>query len=385
MQDGQARVATRGDLVIGSYDVLERTQMAARVKQVIGGRMVAIDEAVTMVAGRSYGIRFRVFADEEDTIGMSVLRPVLTIAGEQRSVLLEGDGDLPAVGDIVHFGEALTESLPLVITRAEAGEEMSTALRLVDAAPIIDELTDEEVPPPWSGRAGSEVGDNTGQPPAPKITSIKTGVAGTGVVGRISLLVEPGSGAVESQAFELQHRLNGATGWTTVSFPAVDGGRDLDGYATGDPVQLRCRAISPAGVAGSYTTVVMITVGGKLPADLDDGMIAIAALLGGAVVMWFSTDDANTVSVQIYRSMASVLDRETDAIGAPIAVTPSLSYSEPVGDGTRESIITGGGFSSGAAWTYGDDWDVAGGVATHTPGDAGAISQALAAVSSVHG
>lgn len=383
MQDGPARVATRGDLVAASYDVLERTQVAARVKEIGGERLVVLDDVVTMVAGRSYGIRFRTFADEDDTIGISTLRPVLTIVGEQRSVLLEGTGALPLTGDIVHFGELLTESLPLVVTRVEAGEELSSALRLVEAAPIIDELTDEEVPPAWSGRAGSEVGDNTGQPPAPKIASIKTGVAGTGVAGRISLLVAPGSGSIESQTFELQHRLNGATVWNTVSFPAVDGGRDLDVYATGDPVQLRCRAISPAGVPGGYTTVVMVTVGGNdkpLPTDLDDAMISIAPLLGGAVVMFSSTDDANTVSVQIYRSLSSTLDRATDAAGAPIAVTPSQSYSEPVGDGTRESVITAGSFSSGAAWIHGSDWDVAGGVASHDPGVAGDISQALAAV-----
>ncbi|PKR90863.1 phage tail protein [Pleomorphomonas diazotrophica] len=380
MQDGPARVATRGDLVAASYDVLERTQVAARVVAVSGDRLVVLDDLVTMVDGRNYGIRFRVFADEDDTIGESVLRPVLAIVGEQRSVLLEGTGALPIEGDIVHFGELLTESVPLVVTRVEAGEEMSSALRLVEAAPIIDELTDEEVPPAWSGRAGSEVGDNTGQPPAPKITSIKTGFAGTGVAGRISVLVAPGSGSIESQTFELQHRLNGATVWTTVTFPAVDGGRDLDVYATGDPVQLRCRGVSPAGIPGSYTTVVMITVGGNdqpAPTDLDDAMISIAPLLGGAVVMFSSTDDPNTVSVQIYRSMSSTLDRSTDAAGAPIAVVPSQSYSQPVGDGTRESIITAGSFSSGAAWTHGYDWDVVDGVATHTPGDAGEILQTL--------
>ncbi|WP_210162710.1 host specificity protein J [Pleomorphomonas koreensis] len=382
MQDGPARVATRGDLVAASYDVLERTQVAARVVAVSGDRLVVLDDVVTMVDGRNYGIRFRVFADEDDTIGISVLRPVLTIVGEQRSVLLEGAGDLPIEGDIVHFGELLTESLPLIITRVEAGEEMSSALRAQAAAPIIDELTDEEVPPAWSGRAGSEVGDNIGQPPAPKISSIKTGVSGTGVAGRISVLVSPGSGAIESQTFKLEHRLNGATTWTIVSFPAVDGGVDLDVYATGDPVQLRAYAVSPAGVAGPNTTVVMITVGGSdkpAPTDLDDVMISIAPLLGGAVVMFSSTGDINTVSVRIYRSTSSTLDRDTDLV-ATIGTTPSQSYSQPIGDSTRETMIAGGSFASGAAWTYGADWDVAAGVATHTPGDAGDIAQALAMV-----
>jgi hypothetical protein len=383
MQDGPARVATRGDLVIGSFDVLERTQVAARVREVAGGRMVVLDDVVRMVAGHAYAIRFRLFDGVDDTIGTSILRQVETISGEHRSVLLKGEGAVPTIGDIAHFGEALTESFSLVLNRIEAGEEMSSALRLVDAAPIIDELTDEELPPPWSGRAGSEVGDNTGEPPAPRFTKIKTGIDGTEVVGRITVLVQPGSGSIESQTFQLQHRLLGSTAWTTVSFAAVDGGCNLDGYASGNPVQLRCRAVSPAGVPGPYTTVVTVTVGGAdlpTPADLDDSTVSIAALLGGAVVLFSTTDDANTASVQIYRSMSSTLDRETDAAGVPGAVLPSQSYSVPIGDSTRVTMVAGGDFASGAAWTYGSDWAVAGGVATHTPGDAGSIGQPLALV-----
>ena len=97
------------------------------------------------------------------------LRPVLTIVGEQRSVLARRRRRTAAMrGDIVHFGELLTESLPLVVTRVE-GRRGSCPVRCAWSrpAPIIDELTDEEDPPAWSGRAGSEVGrQHRARPPA---------------------------------------------------------------------------------------------------------------------------------------------------------------------------------------------------------------------------
>ena len=43
----------------------------------------------------------------------------------------------------------------------------------------------------------------------------------------------------------------------------------------------------------------------------------------------------------------------------------------------RTNLITDSAFNSGAAWTPGGGWTIAGGVATHAPGTAGALSQAL--------
>lgn len=74
MQSGAARVATRGDLVALSSDVLTRTQVSARVRAVQGA-MIALDDIVTMEAGKTYAIRFRTFTSA-DTIGTSFVRQV---------------------------------------------------------------------------------------------------------------------------------------------------------------------------------------------------------------------------------------------------------------------------------------------------------------------
>ncbi len=56
-QDGAARVATRGDQVMCSIDVLERTQVSARVKSV-EGRLIELDELFYMQATRAMAFGF---------------------------------------------------------------------------------------------------------------------------------------------------------------------------------------------------------------------------------------------------------------------------------------------------------------------------------------
>lgn len=89
----------------------------------VSGNLVHLDELVTMEAGRSYGLRFRVFADPEDTIGASVVRSVLLEPGETDLLTLTGEGDLPAPGDIVHFGESGTDSWQVIVSHIEATED----------------------------------------------------------------------------------------------------------------------------------------------------------------------------------------------------------------------------------------------------------------------
>ena len=72
-QHGSIRTATRDDKVMASQDGLDKFQRAARVVSVVGS-LVELDERISMEAEASYSIRFRVFADEEDPVGVSVGR-----------------------------------------------------------------------------------------------------------------------------------------------------------------------------------------------------------------------------------------------------------------------------------------------------------------------
>jgi hypothetical protein len=381
VQDGPISVATRGDLVMSSIDVLERTQVAARVLDV-QGRTIELDSEVEMVSGQTYGLRFRHFASDSDTIGTSVLATLLTVPGTGKTVVIvdQQPAMVPQIDFIVHVGLLSSESIPMIVTRVEAGEDMSSHLRLVNAAPIIDELTDEEVPPAWSGRAGADVVTNTGVPPTPVISSIQTGLVGTGVAGGLSVSVSPGSGTVVTAVYRLQHRKSGATAWSVVDFPASDGAILLTAYVNGDLVQVRVAALSDQGVISSFSLPVTVTIGAQdaaPPVQIPAGNINVIAILGGATVAFQTTDDAATTAVQIYCSTVNDLDTSRDAIGAPIAVQASRSYSLAIGDATRTNLLMNGNFDSAANWVLDSGWSVASGAAAHADGLAGDISQTV--------
>ncbi|UFS63849.1 phage tail protein [Paracoccus denitrificans] len=373
-QDGPARVATRGDLVTLSQPVLDVVQVVGRVKAVVGN-LVELDEAVTMAAGEEYGVRFRVFADDQDTIGVSVVRNVVTEPGETSMLAFDGPGQMPLPGDLIYFGKAGEETFPLVVTGVEPAEDLASIVHGVDAAPIIDELLAQDDIPAWSGRVGAEIEESQLAPSEPRITSITSGAAGTGQVNRIEYLIAPGSGPVSVARFLVEHRLLGASDWTTVDLPAANGGGRIEGYSNGDLVDIRAQAVSTAEVAGPHTATVTITVGAGdagIPAALDPDAVMTTTVPGGVLIQLATGDDANTSQIQLYRSRNAVLDRETDASGAPVEVAPKQTYALSVGDMTRSSLIVP------AAWTAGAGWTVTGSDATHAPGAAGELAQPLA-------
>jgi hypothetical protein len=382
-QDGPVRVATRGDLLMMNTDVLYRTQVSARVRSA-SGAIVEITDPVTMEKDQSYGIRFRVFTDEEDTIGASIVRLLVNNPGETSVLLLSSGGQLPAAGDIVHFGIAGTDSFPVVVNGIEAGEDFSVHYRLLDAAPIIDELTDALIIPAWNGRVGGEIDDSLLQPPAPRFTSISSGVSGAGEAGLITYLIVPGSGPIPTSKYVVEHRLVGAPTWQTITIPAANGGGDIPGYSNGNAVQIRAYAKSSTDINGPVSPTVAITVGAAdlaIPIALDAGMITVGALLGGAVVQFATSADAATTQIQIYRSTGGVVDRTTDAVGEPILVELSRSYSQGVGDTTRENLLVNGNMDSGGTWALGTGWSISSGTANHSAGTGSAIGQPLAAQS----
>lgn len=379
VQDGPARVATRGDHVALSQPVLDRVQGAARVRRVIGA-LVELDDPVTMVAGQSYAIRFRGGLSEADTLGVSHVRAVATEPGAVSILTLQGDGESPRVDDVILFGPAGAETFRLQITGVEAAEGLTSILRAVDVAPEIDALVEAAEIPAWSGRVGAELPETAAAPAMPRFTRVSSGRDGTDDANRIDYLIEPGTGVIAAARFDISHRLVGAPGWSVVTIPAANGGGAITGYAAGDAVELRGQAVSFSGVAGPQTAILSLTVGAgdaAIPAALAADAVTVTALLGGAVVQVAMGADAATTAVQLYRSTAALLNRETDAVGAPLAVAPGQTFSIAVGDTTRANAAVGGTMDAPAAWTYSPTggWTVGGGLATHAAGSTGRLLQ----------
>jgi hypothetical protein len=369
-QEGAVRVATRGDRLALSHDVLSRTQWAGRVRRVTG-TLVEIDEAVTMVAGETYGLRFRTGLTDLDPIGTSAVRTVDTIPGETTALTLAGSGAMPAPGDIVHFGPMASESFTVVVTGVETTEDQCSILRAVAAAPEIDSLTDAAVIPPWSSRVGAELDPSALAPGQPRFTAVTTALGQGADPDTVDWLVAPGPGQIAPASYELNHREGTSGGWTAATVPAANGGGQLTVYEEGDTVQLRVRGISAAAVAGAWSATVTVVVGAEdlaVPGALDADLIAVATRLGGASVTVVTPADPAIARLQIFRSATTTLDREADAYGQPVAAEGARSYVLPVGDQTRVSLIQNGDFGSATGWFVPADVTIAGGVAVKAAG-----------------
>lgn len=348
LQDGAARVATRGDLVMGSFDALEETQVAARVLAV-ESRVVVLDHQVTMETGESYAVRFRTGLKEDDTVGASTVRGVVTVAGIGSAVSLDGGGLMPQVGDIVHFGKAISESKALIVKGIEAGENFTSHVTMIDASPVVDTLTDAESPPTWSGVVGSELSDPLAVPSAPVFTAVRTGLAGTGNVNGLDVLIAPGGGSsAVIGTFEIDHRETGQVSWTTVTISAGDGGASIAGYSAADNVDLRARALTPNGTPGPHNTIATVTIGENdagLPMPLGSGSGVVGAVAHATITIVTQNDD-NVAKVAIYRlASGGTLDKPSHLIGTH-AVSKSSTLVVTDGDATGEdtSLLPAGDY-----------------------------------------
>jgi predicted phage tail protein len=372
MRDTPIAASTRGSRVAASFPILKSQQVAARVKTAVD-YLIELDDDVTMIDGQTYAIRFQKIS-EEDTIGESIVRLCRTIPGTTRILSLADGGDLPDIGQMVQFGVSGQQNFDLVVTRIEAGEKMASVLQLSALAPEIDVLLAADVPPAWSGVVGSEIDDTSFAPLPPVFATIVTGVAGTGVEGRIRVGIHAASSGAAVSTFEIEHRKTGA--WTVATIAAADGAANIDGYLTGDVVEIRALARTTFGVASAYNTTVAIVVGNDdadVPSALPGG-ITVTALLGGATVAFTTNDSAATVGVNIYSNISGALDKATD-LKMNVATMPSNAYSRVIGDATRVNRFTTSDYSSTGAWVTGAGWTIGAGVASHAAGSASDLSQ----------
>lgn len=357
VQDGEARFATRGDHVMGSWDTIDKTMVVARVSAVDGPR-VFLDSAVTMAADGSYAIRFRRF-DAGDTIGDSIVRTVATVAGERNWVTLTGSGQAPAVDDIVHFGRAASDSLPLLIAGIEPAENGASRLLMQAMVPAIDTLTDAEVAPAWDGRVG-EIGPVDMTPPGiPRFGSVSTGFSGTGAANGLQVSLLPGSGV--TTRYVLSHRLAGGPTWTQINVLAGAGGVAIGGYSAGASVELMAWAVSPSGVAGTATSILTVTIGGAdapAAAALAEASIDVVGRLGHATIA-FAVADPGTETVRILRDGTLI---------AEVPVSAGGTYGRVDGDSTRTNLLSG-------TWTLGAGWSESAGVLTRAVAAASAATR----------
>lgn len=354
-QPGLARRVTRGDRVMGAFDTLEHTTAVQRVRRT-HGKLIELTGEVEMIEGEDYACRYRVF-DEDDAM-TSVLRSVVTKPGRQTVIEVTGAGAMPELDELVHFGIAGSESIALIVTGVEAGENGTAILTAVPEAAIIDTLTDAEVPPAWDGRVGGAIDNDTTAPAAPRVRGVSTRADG------FTVLLAPGSGnAVPVATFSVRHRLVGSGSWgPAVNAAAGAGAVTIEGYDPGDDVEWEAQAISPAAVGSAYTATASVEIPTPAPAP---GIITSASAtpgMGNAALVFATPADSSFEETVIYRGTTNVFANAVEIARLP--GLPSSSYSHIDGDATRTNLLSNPGFDSDTAWAKGTGWTIASGKAT---------------------
>jgi predicted phage tail protein len=143
-QDFEHLVIERGDLTKVSHDVLDRTQVAARVKDVPEDNVVVLDTLVTIESGVSYAVRFR------QADGETLLKRVVNPAPGDTALLVLEDGEMPEAGDLAMFGLLGTETIEAIVKDVEVSDNLAGRLTLLDHAPQIEALVNADPLPDWA-------------------------------------------------------------------------------------------------------------------------------------------------------------------------------------------------------------------------------------------
>lgn len=268
-QDFESLVLARGNLAALNHDILDRDQVAARIRSVAGQR-VELDTEVEMQEGRAYALVVR-HAD-----GSSIRRTVLTVPGELSVLDLVGDVSAIAPGDLALFGTTLKgPTIDVLVKNIERGDNLTANLTLIDAAPIIDELTDAEVPPAWDGRVG-EVEDVSGLVPA--VPSVAVSDAAL----TFNVTVTAGAGAIALPAsYVISYRLHGGGAFSTITIPAYQSVAHIVGFAVGDVIDVKARAVSSFGQSSADSPIMQATLHAAIaqtPTADDDTVKADSAI-----------------------------------------------------------------------------------------------------------
>jgi hypothetical protein len=267
-QDIESVINIRGDLVYLNHDVLDVRQKSSRVRSIRTAEtshIIELEDTVDMQNGVDYVAVFRTMldnvTDSDIQPATSLRRSIRTVPGETRFLSFTGPGDIPKVGDLVAFGTSAKVTIECLIKSIESNDNLTARLTLLPHAPELEFLADNVTIPPWDGAVGEASGSVIVAPAVPIITNIISGedTESDDVVVEIA----PGNNIVPVYGYDLQHRLQGMSTWSTVSVGAGAGTVEFSGYVYGDVIEIQARAVGVTGLTSAWTTPIVTHVFGQ--------------------------------------------------------------------------------------------------------------------------
>ena len=343
----------RGDLVLFQHDVPLLGIASGRIKTVtLDGSLNALsatfDEVMHMDAGNSYVVRIIRRLD-----GSIIYAPVTTVIGDNLSLTFSPAitaANAPAAGDLVSFGLATLETIPVLISSITMEDDLRATIEAVNYNANVY-LADSQAIPAFNSAMTTSSTIQT-LPPTPVFTGARSDpsvwLAGANGprVPQILVTWAPGSGIVSADHYDFWYRKSAiGSDWTRVELK-----KDVTQYSIPnvEPVaysyQLRTVGVdgSPsAWVTGSIT----VTANADAPTVVSPGETDLVALYSfddlADMPFTVQTDQGDTGYNVVGGTMASGLfSRSVAGTGWGAS---KLSSKYPIGPGSRASgtVLTG--------------------------------------------
>lgn len=286
-------VCGRGDRVRVTHDAMLIGLASGRVKKVVG-QVVTFDELVTLEAGQTYGVQFRVAADAR-TIDRAV--DPATPAGEFKELTLIGDLSGVNAGALFGFGKTGQVSANYRIQGIAPQKDLIATLTLVDDAPEIA-AADSGAIPAYDPHVTIPADPFTLPPRDFKYAEVIDGVgASVRALVRLSWQV-PRFGRIAS--FEVQQRDDdNAEPWVTVASVLPPGtGADVPLVSSG-AWSYRVRCIFTDGTASDWALITGVALAGLSFAPGDITNLHQHSVAGQAVLDWVKVDDQRAIYYEV--------------------------------------------------------------------------------------
>lgn len=314
-------VCTRGDRVHVTHDVPMIGLASGRVKS-IAGQVVTLDEKLTIEAGKTYGLRFRV---PEDARSFSRAVDPSTVPGDSSALTLIGDLSLVAVGTLFGFGETDQESAVYRVQEIGHQDDLIATVTLVDDAPEIS-LADVGAIPAYNPNITIPPDPFTLPPRDLKYLEV---IDGAGSVARAMVLLSwqvPRFGGI--RAFEVQIRDDDAGGaWTAADSVLPPRTSAAVALIAAGVWSFRVRCIFDGGAVSDWVSLIGLNLAGLTYAPADITNLHFRIVDGQTVLDWTVVSDQRLLAYEVRKGSSW----DTGLVVGPAVAEPPWPTT---GDGT---------------------------------------------------
>lgn len=286
-------VCTRGDRVNVTHDVLLIGLASGRVKTVVG-QVVTIDEAVTIEAGKTYGVSFRI-PDDARIVTRAI--DAVMVPGDYNELTLVGDLSQVEAGQLFAFGESERESAVYRVQGIAHQKNLIATLTLVDDAPAIS-TADAGAIPEYSPNVSIPADPFLLPPRDLRYLEVIDG-QGASVRALVRLTWQvPRFGGI--QTFEVQSRYDdtGAAFATVDAVPAPRTTTDVPLDAAGT-WSFRVRCLFANGTVSAWTSLIGIALQALTTAPGDVVNLHQHSIDGQTVLDWSIVNDPRAVFYEV--------------------------------------------------------------------------------------